>query len=420
MTASQKIEETTMTASFPASRLGHFERKLKQINSRAKRLKVQPVHAVVGEPYAGKWEIIVEGAFGAACAKQVDCQMITVHLTCLESIKLEGDHKLLAVLENVDGHPFITSLVEGRDFSEFRKHTFTRCDHCNTKRFRSKAVIIKSNGKEMVIGTSCLVNYLGYDPSNILNAVSYLQDIRDFGDDEGLMGKMCGSYFGATIEKVVEANITALASNDWHYEKGEEDEPTSMVAQKILRENIKFDEKSHGSFRDRVIAQFQSLAEDLKNDVALNDFTYKVAVLAKIGVVEGKHMKIISGAIASYMRKIRENDDKENRGDSEHFGSVGDKVELEVEISKVSTFSAQGYGYGAPSVTKMIVTGYVNGKDLFTWFTTPSVVVKKGLVIEKDGYTPVSGTHRIKGTVKQHKNDQYGIVTVLTRVTNAK
>ena len=180
-----KIEDTTSTATFPASRIHHFEKKIAQLQKRAAKVGVAPVHYTISEPYAGKWDVIAEDACGHSCFKEFDCQLVTVHLTCLEEVKLEGDHKLLAVLENVEGHTFITSLVKDREFAEYRNHKFTRCDHCHTKRARKKACIIETNGKEIVVGTSCLVDYLGYDPENVLNAVSYINDVRFFGEDGG-------------------------------------------------------------------------------------------------------------------------------------------------------------------------------------------------------------------------------------------
>ncbi len=405
-----KIEDTTSTASFPASRIPHFEKKIGQLQRRAKKVGVAPVSYTISEPYAGKWEVVAEDSCGRPCLTQFDCQMVTVYLTCLEEIKLEGDHKLLAVLENVDEHTFITSLVKDRDFSEYRNHKFTRCDHCNIKRARKKAVIIESNGKELAIGTSCLVDYLGYDPDNALSAVRYIQDIRDFGgDDEELYGSFGSDYFGTTVERIVEATITALADNDWHYDKGDAyGLATALVARKVISTHVKFDE-DHAGFRDSVLAHFATLTEKLNDNQSLGDFQYKVAVLAKIGVVENNHINIICGAIASYVKRLRNIEKEVERGESKHFGTVGDKLEVEVEITKISTFDSD---YGV----RMIVNGYANGKDKFTWFTAPKAAVNSGLVVKETTYEPVKGTFNIKASVKAHNNDNYGITTIINRV----
>jgi len=410
-----KIEDTTSTASFPASRISHFEKKIAQLQKRAKKVGVAPVSYTISEPYAGKWEVVSEDSFGRPCFVQFDCEMVTVYLTCLEEVKLKGDHKLLAVLENVDGHTFITSLVKDRDFAEYRTHKFTRCDHCNIKRARKKAVIIESNGKELAIGTSCLVDYLGYDPDNALNAVRYIQNVREFGeDDEDLYGAFGNGFFSSTLIKVVEATIIALANNDWHYDKG--DSVTISTAQEtknILTKYIKFDE-AYTDFRDKILEHFATLVAKLDNNQSLGDFDYKVSVLSKVGVVEGKHMKIICGAIASYIRKLRTIETNKARGESEYFGTTGEKLtDIEIEITKIATFDSQ---YG----TRMIVSGYANGKDKFTWFTAPTSAVNSGLVTEATSYEPVKGTLKIKATVKGHETNQYGVVTILTRVKLSK
>lgn len=406
------IEDTTSTASFPASRISHFEKKIAQLQRRAKKVGVAPVSYTISEPYAGKWEVVSEDSCGRPCLTKFDCEMVTVHLTCLEEVKLKGDHKLIAVLENVDGHTFITSLVKDRDFAEYRTYKFTRCDHCHIKRARKKAVIIESNGKELAIGTSCLVDYLGYDPDNALNAVRYIQDVRDFGgDDEDLYGAFSNGFFSSTLIRVVESTITALANNDWHYNNGTDLHTisTAQETKNIITKYVKFDE-AHTDFRDKILEHFTTLVNKLDNNQSLGDFDYKVSVLSKVGVVEGKHMKIICGAIASYIRKLRTIETNKDRGESEYFGTTGEKLtDLEIEITKIATFDSQ---YG----TRMIVSGYTNGKDKFTWFTSPTSAVNSGLVIRATSYEPVKGILTIKATVKGHETNQYGVVTILTRV----
>lgn len=405
-----KIEDTTSTATFPASRISHFEKKIGQLQRRAAKVGVAPIDYTISEPFAGKWEVIISDAAGRPDYHQYDCQLVTVYLTCLEEVKLEGDHKLLAVIENVDGYAFLTSLVKDRDFAEYRDHKFTRCDHCNTKRARKKACIIETNGKEIVVGTSCLVDYLGYDPENVLNAVNFINDVRYFGeDDEELFGSFGNGYFGATVKRIIEATVTALAGNDWHYDKGDNyGVATSTVVRKFISENKKFDE-DHASFRDSVLAHFTTLTEKLNANQSLGDFDYKVAVLAKIGVVEENHVNIICGAIASYINRLRTIEVNEKRGESEHFGNEGEKVEVEIEITKISTFDSD---YGV----RMIVNGYANGKDKFTWFTAPKAAVNSGLVVKETTYEPAKGTFNIKATVKAHNNDNYGITTIINRV----
>ena len=415
-----KIEDTTSTASFPASRISHFEKKIAQLQKRAKKVGVAPVSYTISEPYAGKWEVVGEDSMGRPMLKRFDCQMVTVHLTCLEEVKLKGDHKLLAVLENVSGYTFIASLVKDREFAEYRDYKFTRCDHCNIKRARKKAVIIESNGKELAIGTSCLVDYLGYDADNVLNAVRYIQDVRDFGgDDDELYGAFNNGFFGATLIKIVEATITALVTTDWHYYKVNDPEfmSTAQQAKEIITKGghyMKFDEEAYTDFRDKILAHFASLVDKLDSNQSLGDFEYKISVLSKIGVVEGKHVNIICGAISSYVKRLRTIENNASRGESEHFGTNGEKfTDLEIEISKIATFDSE---YG----TRMIVSGYANGKDKFTWFTSPTSAVNSGLVTKEATYEPVKGSITIKATVKGHESNNYGVVTILTRVKKAK
>ena len=68
----------------------------------------------------------------------------------------------------------------------------------------------------------------------------------------------------------------------------------------------------------------------------------------------------------------------------------------------------------------MVVSGYANGKDKFTWFTSPTPAVNSGLVTEETSYEPVKGILKIKATVKGHETNEYGVATILTRVKLSK
>jgi hypothetical protein len=412
----------TINTSFPASRVSIFLKKIDQVQKRARKLKVSPLEVEVSEPYAGKWSVVREGSHGGKVTVDVDCQMVNAEIIWHDALKLPSEHKLLAVLERVEEHTFITSLIDGEDFAKYRNHDFTKCDHCGHKRYRTKSMLIEHEGQHKVIGSSCIVDFLGYDPSNALHCVSFYTDLTSLCEDDDLYSGLSSGFFSTNVESLVKANIMALEHSNWNYIKSSSTYDGIMstpdLARYLMEKGYNFNE-DYNDLVESVMAHFTTLTQKLENNKYLNDFEYKVAVLAKINVIESKHFRIISGAISSYVRTIRSNPVK-TTAPSEHFGTVNERVEVEVEVTKVHTYVDYKFSYYGTERT--IINGLVNGKDKFTWFTSPSAATKSGLVVTgQDGLdVPVVGTVKIKGTVKSHDDGKYGICTILNRVSQVK
>jgi hypothetical protein len=410
----------TIKTSFPQSNLEKFYNKVDEVQKRAKRLKVSPIVVEVGHPYMGKWGAKVEGIYGTEI-KEIDCTVIDVTLSWGDDLKLPSEHKLLAVLENVEGHSFVTSLVENNDFSEYRTHNFKRCDHCGHKRYRKKAMVIDYEGKEMVIGSSCIVDYLGYDPVNALHSATLLKDFRLLCEyDEEIYG-VRDRFFGDNIRNLVENTVMALSMTNWSYIKYDQMSTMSRVYSMYQAHGYVEFNKDYTPLVDKIMERYDALTDKLKKDEDLSNFEYKLAVLNKIGFAEDKNMNVIIGSVGGMIKGLIKAQENAKRGESEYIGSIGDKVELDIEVTRVHVYEDHNFSYYGD--TKFIISGFANGKDKFTWFTGYNAGFNSGLVVNEyveeigeNVESPAKGIIKIKATVKQHKDDKYGISTVLTRV----
>jgi hypothetical protein len=417
----------TIHATFPKSNLQKFYAKVDQVQKRAKKLKVNPIIVEVGEAYMGTWGAKVDGPYGMQII-DIQVQKVDVTISWEDELKLPSDHKLLAVLENVEGHTFVTSLLENRDFAEYRTHDWATCDHCGWKRNRKKSMLIDYQGKEMVIGSSCIVDYLGYNPSNALHCATMLKDFRDLAGCDDIYGTLPKYVYCGAIKSIVETAIMALEETNWTYIKGhgfDDDQiPTITRVFDSLGPNVppyKFDKKYQG-LADKILAHYNGLTEKLEKNQYLSDFEYKLAVLNKLGGAEGKQINIIIGSVGGMIKKlIKQQDEEKGNGPSEHIGSIKEKVELVVEVTRIHNFVDHSYSYYGTE--KYIISGLANGKDKFSWFTGYDSAHNSGLISsdysEEVGCNvdnPAKGKFKISATVKQHKDDKFGISTVLTRV----
>jgi hypothetical protein len=100
------------------------------------------------------------------------------------------------------------------------------------------------------------------------------------------------------------------------------------------------------------------------------------------------------------------NPERTSKVPSEHFGVVGEKLNLTVVPDRHSTYDGD---YG----TVHIISGLISGtSNRWTWFGTGASVWK---LVNKDGVA-IAEEFVISATVKKHEDNKFGKTTVLTRV----
>lgn len=107
-----------------------------------------------------------------------DCFDVTI--TIPEEMKLEGDWNLFAFIHHDKEH------IEQFDLNqelpvEYGIHT-KKCDHCQRKQSRAKSYIIqnKKTGKFMQVGTTCLKDFIGIDPSRWIAGYEAVSHFSNF------------------------------------------------------------------------------------------------------------------------------------------------------------------------------------------------------------------------------------------------
>lgn len=137
---------------------------------------------------------------------------------------------------------------------------------------------------------------------------------------------------------------------------------------------------------------------------ARNDYQHNLYVACTQSSIDHKLAGITASLIAYYLREVENKVLKEAEakriGDSQFIGQVGNKVALEVQVTKVITVGENSQ-WGPSYLHRMFTTG----GNVVIWFSSQS-----------DNNLVAGQTYWVKGTVKKHEDRQGVKQTTLIRL----
>lgn len=314
--------------------------------------------------------------------------------------------------------------LAGEEFPEnFEDH----CDHCTSgRRGRHKVMRMqrKQTGEQVSIGSTCVLEYTGIDPSLL----------------ESLLSIKANAYAGNTGEKTptkhdsvssadfaIKCALYALGGTG--YKKG----LGTALFNAYLHD---FDEKGiclavWSDTKPMILAPaggvhevgdlYHFTNEDAKNAVLMpevfafasdfhqwceslsgaSSFEHSVRSIYKSGVVTRKNASMAAGALSGFLRSLKDNKVKKTtekaKNDGVHMGEVGQRRDFKGS-EVVFVRQIDGY-YGTSTLTKFNCEG-----NTLVWFRSGS---KTDLV--------VGGVVDLTATVKKHDNYGDEKQTVITR-----
>lgn len=339
-------------------------------------------------------------------------------------IALPGDWELVGEITEgsvVNGKTF--NFVNGYgDLSKYTSVDLCHCDHCHVRRHRVHSMILKSkvDGSEVVVGSTCLRDFLGHDPEAAVYMLQFLESFESFGraDDENSK-----NYF-ASLDTVIKCIIFTLKQDGWRFLSRKKASVDGGAATADCVWEVYSDLSTTGNplfpqtriyfhtdfFKEtsaELLKQIQELADHI-GETEMSDFDLKIAIIGKREALDLATKFQLSIFTAWAAKKILDivNPVRETRVPSEHFSSVGEKVTITVIPERVHTHDGD---YGTVHIISGIVSGTANK---WTWFGTGAAVRK---MVSENG-TVVADEFVITATVKRHTDDKYGKHTVLTRV----
>lgn len=291
--------------------------------------------------------------------------------------------------------------IPGRNVPEHYKTCDSICEHCGWKRKRRTGYLLQheETGEFKLVGSSCLAEFFPQgSPESI---AKYFETLRRAQKSAGGFGYSGGlvSYNNIDVLLYLQCAAHEVRTGGWysaavarqngeHY-KSTAARATAFYAQKHI----------YGVLTQEDIDQGRKAKEWLNNlsdeEVDGNTFLHNVRVMARDGLAKLNDENMLAGAFRAWMRSagIDQHQKKVDTSNSQHQGTVGDKITLDVEV--LNTFVKDNF-----TVHKF---ADYNG-NLYTWFNHGGKDLNRGDRV------------KITGTVKAHNIFRNTKETVLTRV----
>lgn len=377
-----------------------LEAQVKKMNSRAKRLKMEPLSL----------ELLQENSKDPFARGN-----ITAKLTG-ETPVVNG-HVLVAHLENKNGFTVIREMKGQECPAEYQNADIRRCDHCKVDRMRYVSYVIRnvSTGKVFQVGSTCVNSFCDTTKAeDLLNWASFFTiDVSDMGEGDGYGGGW--GPIKMSLQSVLYLATSLIkdfgfTSRSRAQETGQDSTAdtirtllTSPRAEKLWKEMYaKFKEKNPPT-PEEIQAETDYALDYWRNmpeaEARKSNFNWNLWVLAKGDYVAYDEVGYVA-YIPEFMRRMKEEEAKqEARGrleDKKHIGKVGEKITVSLRFLKMIAFEGV-YGY-----TYLHIFNDLEGNE-FQWKASSNQQMKEGQVYE------------LKGTVKEHKKFNQIPQTCLTR-----
>jgi hypothetical protein len=336
----------------------------------------------------------------------------------------------LAVIEPLEGGNLLRQvpgavITEG-ELTPWRQGQIC-CDHCGTTRRRTETFVVRADGSDTAIpagtykqvGRNCLEAFLGgKSPATIVAQLSWPDVIRTAGEDGegGWGGGSAASVFQPEI--FLTQTAACIRLDGWvsrsQARADADDFGTGRLVQSTADQVCHllippFGGDRRGDWKrecercrpiDADVARGTASLAWARALVPTSDYEHNLALVAQQAIVQPAHAGILASAVAAHGRILEreiEHHHKTRTGarPSQHVGEVGQRLDLELEVQRVTTKDTD---YGVLHIISM----RDQAGNLIVWMT---------------GSTTATPGDRlsVRGTVKKHNEYNGEQQTVLTR-----
>lgn len=409
MTENRKHETTLREAN-----LSILRHELEKLNRRARKLGLPEL--TVTEKSRTQREIRREIAPDTWIETGVYETLVTVEVTG-ETPKLEG-WEFLGTLDHSAGDTVVRNVpgaeIPGKYWGADRVGV---CDHCGANRHRKETFVVRNaSGETKQVGRQCVADFLGGKSveaaiaiASWVKGIGALLDAEDryeYGgnlwrepvlidamntlstsvrvvNEHGFLSRSKASEFDITTADRVMLVLWPPFSPGMS-----EKERAEIRAEIELCTPTETDKAKAAAIRDWVLGL----------DSAGNSYLNNLQVILKRELVQPKEVGILASAVSFYYREI-ENPKWTPKGKapaSEHIGTVGDRIDLEVECMGIGSFTGT---YGETVIYRLR-----SDNNKVTWFSSGESDIEIG------------GTYKVKATIKRHDEYRGEKVTMVNRV----
>lgn len=363
-----ELKGLAATVVVPIDNLNGFNKRLNALNVKAQRFGLdiivagEPRHASFlavyeDDPKNGAWTIRTLREQRAGEVFPRDAEIVRALKIDIEYpiIKL-GEWSVIAKKEIADAGALLF-VVTGDPADSLRAEVFRdcaiNCEHCKTNRQRKNSYILKNDSDDSVqeIGSSCLEDFTGIDPSRILFLAKMYEFISLEGGDydpEGGFASTAKASSVGTSDYLARVSWLADTFGFTSASKAREtgNSPTYSDARSlssILENNEPLAEKFDSSYEHH-----RSIAEQIRNwysqlsSESSFDLNVKALLAADDILLDNKHLAFAAAAIPSYHRHLTKLcDSTAEKKISNHLGAAGDKLKAILNVVGVSGYETQ-------------------------------------------------------------------------------
>ena len=176
-------DDSVQIIHIPMRNLPAVEAKLAKLNKRAAKNAIPPVEHTVSEPMAKEEPRLRSDHPFYSFKDKVTRHYVNVRFTT-EPVRL-GGYEPVATYTFDHDKPTVFTWPD-KDVPAELLNVDTKCEHCNSRRRRARVFLLLNveTGEHKRVGSSCVRDFIGYTPANMLAQYRWLSELSALGDPD--------------------------------------------------------------------------------------------------------------------------------------------------------------------------------------------------------------------------------------------
>ena len=371
------------TINIPTEALENFKNRVEKVNKKADKIGSEPIVITsISNPFQQKYH---EGN------KTFVRNILTVEYQ-QPDIRIKG-YSLVGMISRDPTGTIQINNYNMNNFKDYENPDFTRCDHCNTKHQRNHLVVLKDKKQqELVVGKSCLKDFMGVVPSTYYK---FVNEIHELHDDETYPNN--GFTPAYPVLDVLSHTFDIASRNGFVKASDDVDNvPTYLLVQEAILAGKSVSEDAKEKAETGI-----NIIKEMKEEEIYNDYMFNIHQILK-----NKHVMVkkIAMAVSSYIaiKKILDKRSNENGSNKSniHIGEEGNPISLTVKVDMIK-----------------VVPGYVGGESRMYLMIDKQTGASLKVFTTSKKFQPKEGEEiAIEANVKKHDSYQGSKTTVIKNI----
>lgn len=328
-----------------------------------------------------------------------------------DPVKYEGYTFLARLDHNIDptGNSNIVYTMPGEELNENQRLASANCEHCGWQRRRKDTFILRKDddGSFIQVGRTCLKDFFGHDPAEILRRAQYITKVID---NIRAASEPSEAYLinrrSVDLQTFLAYVVSCIEVNGWTSGKEAWGDPDKMSTCNQACNSMfcwPYPDPSDRPTKEQV-ATSELVLEFVKTlDPNRSDFNFNMTQMAKLEIIDFKMTGIAAAMVFCYNRHIENEvkkaaNPKDDLSGSEYVGTEKERLTLDVTVLSSRVHEGQ---FGSYSITRMLDADGNLFVSFGQYHATPGDKVT------------------VRGTVKRHQDYNGVKQTVLNRVVAA-